>query len=55
MKITKQARRDAKQLFHSCQVNGLLDESRVRQVVQRGHRARSRAVTSRFCRTSSGW
>ena len=34
MKITKQARRDAKQLFRSCQVSGLLDESRVRQVVQ---------------------
>jgi F-type H+-transporting ATPase subunit delta len=34
MKITKQARRDAKQLFHSCVSNGLLDESRVRQAVQ---------------------
>lgn len=34
MKISKQARRDAKQLFRSCQVNGLLDEQRVRQVVQ---------------------
>ncbi|MBI3192051.1 MAG: F0F1 ATP synthase subunit delta [Pedosphaera parvula] len=33
MKISKQARRDAKQLFRSCQVNGLLDEQRVRQVV----------------------
>ena len=33
MKITKQARRDAKQLFNSCQVTGLLDENRVRQVV----------------------
>ncbi len=33
MKISKQARRDAKQLFRSCQVNGLLDENRVRQVV----------------------
>lgn len=33
MKITKQARRDAKQLFHTCKVGGLLDESRVRQVV----------------------
>ena len=35
MKITKQARRDAKQLFRLCLVNGLLDEDRVRQVVQR--------------------
>ncbi|MBI3853684.1 MAG: F0F1 ATP synthase subunit delta [Verrucomicrobia bacterium] len=34
MKISKQARRDAKQLFRSCQVNGSLDENRVRQVVQ---------------------
>src|SRR5207249_2147337 len=34
MKITKQARRGAKQLFRSCLVNGLLDENRVRQVVQ---------------------
>jgi F-type H+-transporting ATPase subunit delta len=33
MKITKQARRDAKQLFHTCKVGGLLDETRVRQVV----------------------
>ena len=34
MKISKQARRDAKQLFRSCRVNGLLDEGRVRRVVQ---------------------
>ncbi len=33
MKITKQSRRDAKQLFNSCQITGLLDENRVRQVV----------------------
>jgi F-type H+-transporting ATPase subunit delta len=31
MKISKQARRDAKQLFRSCVNNGLLDENRVRQ------------------------
>ena len=30
MKIYKQAQRGARQLFRSCQVNGLLDESRVR-------------------------
>lgn len=35
MKISKQARREAKQLFRSCLVNGLLDENRVRQIVQR--------------------
>jgi len=34
MKITKQARRDAKSLFRACAVNGLLDENRVRQAVQ---------------------
>jgi len=34
MKISKQARRDAKQLFRGCVVNGLLDENRVRQIVQ---------------------
>ena len=34
MKINKQARRDAKQLFHSCRINGVLDEARVRQTVQ---------------------
>lgn len=33
MKLTKQARRDAKQLFTTCKVGGLLDEARVRQVV----------------------
>jgi F-type H+-transporting ATPase subunit delta len=33
MKISKQARRDAKQLFTRCRVNGLLDEARVRQAV----------------------
>jgi F-type H+-transporting ATPase subunit delta len=34
MKISKQAQRDARQLFRSCQSNGLLDENRVRQAVQ---------------------
>ena len=33
MKGSKQSRRDAKQLFQSCQVNGALDETRVRQAV----------------------
>ncbi|HTV75431.1 MAG TPA: F0F1 ATP synthase subunit delta [Candidatus Baltobacteraceae bacterium] len=33
MKISKQEQREARQLFHSCLVNGLLDESRVRQTV----------------------
>jgi len=34
MKATKQARREATQLFRLCQTNGTLDENRVRQVVQ---------------------
>ena len=33
MKGSKQSRRDAKQVFQSCQVNGALDEARVRQAV----------------------
>ncbi len=33
MKISKQAQRDARQLFRSCQVGGLLDEQRVRTAV----------------------
>jgi F-type H+-transporting ATPase subunit delta len=33
MKISKQARREAKDLFRTCQVNGLLDEARVREAL----------------------
>jgi F-type H+-transporting ATPase subunit delta len=35
MKITKQARRDAKDLFRSTIVNGVMDEGKVRTVVQK--------------------
>jgi F-type H+-transporting ATPase subunit delta len=35
MKTTKQAKREAIRLFRLCFVNGLLDEGRTRQVVQR--------------------
>jgi F-type H+-transporting ATPase subunit delta len=35
MKISKQAKRNAKELFRTSLVNGLLDENRVRQVVQK--------------------
>ena len=35
MKTTRQTKREAKRLFRSCLVNGLLDEGRTRQVVQR--------------------
>ena len=34
MKISKQAQREARQLFRSCQVNGLLDENRVRRTFE---------------------
>jgi F-type H+-transporting ATPase subunit delta len=34
MKLTKQARRGAKELFRSCVVGGLLEENRVRQAIQ---------------------
>ena len=34
MKVTKQARREAKSLFRGCLVNGLLDQARVRQAVK---------------------
>ena len=33
MKISKLAQREARQLFRSCRVNGLLDENRVREAV----------------------
>lgn len=34
MKLTKQARREAKQLLRACQVDGRLDDGRVRQAVE---------------------
>src|SRR5512138_346580 len=42
MKISKQTRREAKELFRSCLVNGLLDEDRVREAVRRTLEARPR-------------
>ena len=42
MRTTKQLRREAKQLFRMCVVNGLLDEARVRQAVQTVLEARRR-------------
>ncbi len=53
MKINKQAKREAKQLFRSCLVNGFLDENRVRRVVQRAVAAGRRdcpAILSHFGR-----
>jgi F-type H+-transporting ATPase subunit delta len=34
MKISKPAQREARQLFRSCRVNGVLEEERVRQAVK---------------------
>ena len=53
MKISKQARRDAKELFRSCRVDGVLDDNKVRQVVQRVIAAKPRgylAILSHFQR-----
>ncbi len=53
MKINKRAKRETKQLFRFCLVDGRLDENRVRQVVQRvvaaGHRD-CLAILSQFRR-----
>ena len=35
MKVSRQARREAKQLLRVCQTNGVLDDVKVRQAVQR--------------------
>ena len=53
MKISKQARRDAKELLRACRVNGLLDDAKVRQVVQQVIAAKPRgyiAILSHFQR-----
>ena len=53
MKISKQARREAKGLLRICFVNGLLDEGRAREAVKRIIQARPRgylAILSHFQR-----
>lgn len=53
MKISKQAQRDARQLYRSCLVNGLLDEKRVRQAVALVLAQKPRRyleILSRLCR-----
>lgn len=53
MKVSKLARREAKALFRSCLVNGLLDEARARLAVQLVLQSRPRgylAVLSQFQR-----
>ena len=53
MKISKRARRDAKELFHACRPKGVLDEAKVRQIVQQVIAAKPRgyvAILSHFQR-----
>ena len=53
MKISKQARRDAKQLIKACRVVGSLDEAKVRQMVQQVIASKPRgyvAILSHFQR-----
>ncbi|HEV2208903.1 MAG TPA: F0F1 ATP synthase subunit delta [Verrucomicrobiae bacterium] len=46
MRISKQSRREAKQLFRGCLVNGLLDEARARQAVARVAQAKPRGYVA---------
>jgi len=51
MKVSKQVKRGAKQLFRSCFANGMLDEQRARQLLQRVVQAKPRgylAILSHF-------
>jgi F-type H+-transporting ATPase subunit delta len=53
MKISKQARREAKELFRSCLAQGLLDDNKVRQAVQLVLQGKPRgylAILSHFAR-----
>jgi F-type H+-transporting ATPase subunit delta len=53
MKTARQAQRDARRLFKACLVNGLIDETRARGVVQRlvdARRPGALPVVSRFQR-----
>jgi F-type H+-transporting ATPase subunit delta len=53
MKTTRRARREARRLYRACLVEGLLDEARARQVVERVAGARRRgglAILSHFQR-----
>src|SRR5947209_6505318 len=46
MKISKQAKREAKELFRTCLTDGLLDEGRVRNAVQRVLQTKPRGYLS---------
>lgn len=46
MKISKQSRRDAKELFRAAQLNGVLDDTKVREVVDQVLAAKPRGYVS---------
>jgi F-type H+-transporting ATPase subunit delta len=46
MKITKQSRRDAKEVFRSTFVNGVMDEAKVRAAVQKIAQAKPRGYVA---------
>jgi F-type H+-transporting ATPase subunit delta len=51
MKVSKQARRGAKELFRDCIVNGVLDENRIRNVISKVAQLKPRgyvAILSHF-------
>jgi F-type H+-transporting ATPase subunit delta len=53
MKIPKQAKREAKELFRSCLVSGLLDDNRARQAIRKVIETKPRgylAILSHFAR-----
>jgi F-type H+-transporting ATPase subunit delta len=49
MKISKQSRHEARQLFHSCQAGGLLDENRVREAVRLAAERKPRGYLAVLC------
>jgi len=52
MRTSKRVRREAKELFRDCMLNGVLDENRVRRTVQlvvAAGRHDGPAILSRFC------
>jgi F-type H+-transporting ATPase subunit delta len=46
VRISRQARRDAKQLFRGCEVNGRLDDQKARQAVQQVIAKKPRGYTA---------
>jgi F-type H+-transporting ATPase subunit delta len=53
MKSVKRAKREARQLFHLCHVNDLLDASRIREIVQHlvaANRRNCPAILTQFLR-----